>query len=735
MVKAEPQGHAANFSHQPSDQVVVTGQSVTLPCVVTGYWGNVQWTKDGLALGAERDLPGWSRYSVSGQLSVGEHNLRIESVQIEDDAVYECQATQVGLRSRRARLTILVPPDSPVIEDGPVIKLSARALYNLTCRVSGAKPAVGIRWYKDGELQTPTLYSKGLMDDGKRETSTSILTISPDSKDTGSVYTCRVSNQATPAGKQVSTTLNVQYPPEVTLTVHPTPVLEGAKVKFCCSAKANPEVISYRWAKGQRPLAAVAGSSFEAEVDHTFFTEPVSCMVTNAIGSTNASSLVDVHFGPRLVTEPEPLIVDLGVDAIFSCGWVGNPPPTLAWTKKSSSVVLSNGDSLHLRSVTQEDSGVYICKAIVPRIGVAEKEVTLIVNGPPIITADPVERAFLGDSTSLKCFIGSTPSPDKIVWSWRENVLESGSYDRYNVETVTSDQGTVSTLTIQSLTKGDFQPVYNCTAWNRFGFTTLVIGLKESEVLQLGYIVGAAIGAAVLLIFLVTLVSICSQRSRKGKVKAEKGVRLSKSDIRVQIVHSDHITTRGEEEETKDPMATKSESSGRSQTENSELLEEEEEEEDGQEMKDPTNGYYNVRVQEDHHLPSRRGFSEYIPTARPAFDHRGPSQLSPGPGYNPLSSQHKAYDYSPRYLIGGSAQQSYGPHDRVYPQEPVYGTPSFLAPQCSRSFRTFINPAIFEKAESCDQASKLASSARFSSAFPQLSDYSRPSQQRMQTHV
>lgn len=50
--------HAAYFSQQPQDQVVISGHSVTLPCVIVGYRGMVQWTKDGLALGGERDLPG-----------------------------------------------------------------------------------------------------------------------------------------------------------------------------------------------------------------------------------------------------------------------------------------------------------------------------------------------------------------------------------------------------------------------------------------------------------------------------------------------------------------------------------------------------------------------------------------------------------------------------------------------------------------------------------------------------
>lgn len=43
--------------------------------------------------------------------------------------------------------------------------------------------------------------------------------------------------------------------------------------------------------------------------------------------------------------------------------------------------VLSNGNTLQLKAVTQEDAGTYTCKAIVPRIGVAERDVTLTVNG------------------------------------------------------------------------------------------------------------------------------------------------------------------------------------------------------------------------------------------------------------------------------------------------------------------------------------------------------------------
>lgn len=50
---------------------------------------------------------GWTRYSLMGDPISGEHSLLIDSVDLEDDAVYECQATQAGLRSHRAKLTVL----------------------------------------------------------------------------------------------------------------------------------------------------------------------------------------------------------------------------------------------------------------------------------------------------------------------------------------------------------------------------------------------------------------------------------------------------------------------------------------------------------------------------------------------------------------------------------------------------------------------------------------------------
>uniref|UniRef100_A0A671KBR8 Kirre like nephrin family adhesion molecule 3 n=1 Tax=Sinocyclocheilus anshuiensis TaxID=1608454 RepID=A0A671KBR8_9TELE len=375
-------GVNAMFAQQPQDLVVVAGQPVTLPCSIPGYHGVVLWIKDGLALGVGRELIGYPRYAVIGDHGSGEHHLRIQRVELTDDAMFECQAIQAAMRSRPARLTVLVPPDDPFIIGGPVVSLRAGDPLNLTCHADNAKPAASIIWIRNGEVLNGAKYSKTFLRDGRRESTVSNLYISASNIETGQIIICRASNKG---GKKKNTIVFLQRPkrnlPLVNLSVEPQPVLEGNLVKFHCSAKANPPVTQYKWAKGGSMIKEVSGDTYEVIVDHSFFTEPVSCEVTNPLGSTNISRNVDVYFGPRMAAEPQSLQVDLGSDAVFNCAWTGNPSLTIVWMKRGSGVVLSNENILTLKSVRQEDAGKYVCRAVVPRVGAAEKEVSLTVNG------------------------------------------------------------------------------------------------------------------------------------------------------------------------------------------------------------------------------------------------------------------------------------------------------------------------------------------------------------------
>uniref|UniRef100_A0A2I3TCQ1 Kirre like nephrin family adhesion molecule 3 n=2 Tax=Pan TaxID=9596 RepID=A0A2I3TCQ1_PANTR len=730
-----------SFSQQPQDQVVVSGQPVTLLCAIPEYDGFVLWIKDGLALGVGRDLSSYPQYLVVGNHLSGEHHLKILRAELQDDAVYECQAIQAAIRSRPARLTVLVPPDDPVILGGPVISLRAGDPLNLTCHADNAKPAASIIWLRKGEVINGATYSKTLLRDGKRESIVSTLFISPGDVENGQSIVCRATNKAIPGGKETSVTIDIQHPPLVNLSVEPQPVLEDNVVTFHCSAKANPAVTQYRWAKRGQIIKEASGEVYRTTVDYTYFSEPVSCEVTNALGSTNLSRTVDVYFGPRMTTEPQSLLVDLGSDAIFSCAWTGNPSLTIVWMKRGSGVVLSNEKTLTLKSVRQEDAGKYVCRAVVPRVGAGEREVTLTVNGPPIISSTQTQHALHGEKGQIKCFIRSTPPPDRIAWSWKENVLESGTSGRYTVETISTEEGVISTLTISNIVRADFQTIYNCTAWNSFGSDTEIIRLKEqgsemksgagleAESVPMAVIIGVAVGAGVaFLVLMATIVAFCCARSQRNL----KGVVSAKNDIRVEIVHKEPASGREAEEHStiKQLMMDRGEFQQDSVLKQLEVLKEEEKE--FQNLKDPTNGYYSVNTFKEHHSTPTISLSSCQPDLRPAGKQRVPTGMSFTNIYSTLSGQGRLYDYGQRFVLG-MGSSSIELCEREFQRGSLSDSSSFLDTQCDSSVSSSGKQDGYVQFDKASKAS--ASSSHHSQSSSQNSDPSRPLQRRMQTHV
>uniref|UniRef100_A0A8C8HRH4 Ig-like domain-containing protein n=1 Tax=Oncorhynchus tshawytscha TaxID=74940 RepID=A0A8C8HRH4_ONCTS len=741
-------GASAVFTQQPTDLVVVAGQPVTLPCSIPGYHGMVLWLRDGMALGVNRDLSGYPRYDIVGDHSKGEYHLLIQRTEMQDDAFFECQAIQAAIRTRPARLTVLVPPDDPVIVGAPVVSLRAGDPLNLTCHADNAKPAASIIWIRNGQVLNGAMFSKTLLRDERRESTVSSLYLSASNIETGQQITCRASNKALPNGKDAIVTIDIQHLPLVNLSVEPQPILEGNLVKFHCSAKANPPVIHYRWAKGGSVIRQVSGDTYEVIVDHSFFTEPVSCEVTNALGSTNISRNVDVYYGPRMAAEPQSLQVDQGSDAIFNCAWTGNPSLTIVWMKRGSGVVLSNDNILTLKAVRQDDAGKYVCRAVVPRVGAGEKEVSLTVNGPPTISSTQTQQALYGEKGQIKCFIRSTPPPDRIAWSWKETVLESGTSGRYTVETVSTEEGVISTLTMSNIVPADFQTIYNCTAWNSFGSDTEIITLKEQAIekqsLRLAVIIGVAVGAFLALIVLMgTLGAFCCARFQRNL----KGVVSAKNDIRVEIVHKDHNAARETEEHTaiKQIMIERGEFQAQeSVLKQLEVLQEEEKE--FQHIKDPTNGYYSVNTFKEHHgtptmsmaANQTSGAEVRNPLASSSSTmgkQRVPTGMSFTNIYNTLGAgPNRLYDYSQRFVLG-MGSSSIELCEREFQRGSLSDSNSFIDTQCDSSVSSYSKQDGYVQFDKDSKASAASSSSHYSQSSSQNSDQTRPLQKRMQTHV
>ena len=94
--------------------------------------------------------------------------------------------------------------------------------------------------------------------------------------------------------------LHVHYPPHVELIAdhgNDGYVEEGSRVRFRCKAHANPPQMSYTWYVGGRRVADAPEASTELVLDHVdrrLHNHVVRCEVTNPIGKTDESALLNV---------------------------------------------------------------------------------------------------------------------------------------------------------------------------------------------------------------------------------------------------------------------------------------------------------------------------------------------------------------------------------------------------------------------------------------------------------
>uniref|UniRef100_A0A2K5M8X4 Kirre like nephrin family adhesion molecule 2 n=1 Tax=Cercocebus atys TaxID=9531 RepID=A0A2K5M8X4_CERAT len=515
-----------------------------------------------------RGSAGWSRYWISGNAANGQHDLHIRPVELEDEASYECQATQAGLRSRPAQLHVLVPPEAPQVLGGPSVSLIAGVPVNLTCRSRGdARPTPELLWFRDGVRLDGTTFHQTLLKEGTPGSVESTLTLTPSSHDDGATLVCRARSQALPAGRDTVFLVLAH------LTIVP------------------PSQTPQRWAKGGSPVLGARGPRLEVVADASFLTEPVSCEVSNAVGSANRSTAPDVLFGPILQAKPEPVSVDVGEDASFSCAWRGNPLPRVTWTRRGGAQVLGSGATLRLPSVGPEDAGDYVCRAE-PGLsdqggGVAEARLT--VNAPPVVTALHSEPAFLRGPARLQCLVFASPTPDAVVWSWDEGFLEAGSRGRFLVETFPAPEGRggqgpglISVLHISGTQESDFSRNFNCSARNRLGEGGARASLGRRDLLPTVRIVAGVAAATTTLLMVITGVALCCWRHGKASASFSE----QKNLMRIPG-SSDGCSSRGpEEEETgsrEDRVGCQGLQTRLCLTE-SHLS-----------PQDPTNGYYKVR--------------------------------------------------------------------------------------------------------------------------------------------
>lgn len=196
---------------------------------------------------------------------------------------------------------------------------------------------------------------------------------------------------------------------------------------------------------------------------------------------------------PRTVLEKPRIIggkaasftIPINSDAFLPCEAVGNPLPTIRWTRVSSGLevsqetqknrfhILPNG-TLSIRRVSIQDRGQYLCSASNP-LGTDHFHVTLsVVSYPAKIQERQAKEitVYSGSTVELKCRVEGMPRPT-ISWVLANQTVVSETSMGNRRVWVTPD----GTLTIYHLSVYD-RGFYKCVASNSAGQDSLLVKIQ-----------------------------------------------------------------------------------------------------------------------------------------------------------------------------------------------------------------------------------------------------------------
>ncbi|XP_011300067.1 irregular chiasm C-roughest protein-like [Fopius arisanus] len=524
------------FAIEPQDQTAVIGSRVTLPCRVQDQKGPIQWTKDDFGLGAVRNLTGYERYSMVGSDEEGDFSLQIFPVELEDDGKYQCQASptndgQPGLRSRFARLSILVPPQRPKILQGDFLVTTEDRELTLKCISVGGKPAADITWI-DGlgnVLHSGIETSIEKYEDGPLFTVKSVLKVMPRKEHDNTTFTCQSQNAADRSPQNVRIRVEVRYAPKVSLKIRSglsknRRIVEGSELRFRCRAEANPPEMEYRWYINEK---TVIGDYTTEMIIHNATRELhdaiVKCEVHNEVGKSEETETLDITYGPQFRHPPVSVETHYGATEILQCDVDGNPTPEILWIHEDSDRIVATSPNISV-AVSPDTSGRYYCKAHVAGFQELTGYANIFIRAPPSIVSQRTQYVPDEGVVKVKCTAISVPKADSVVWSFagRELNFSSNNTPFYVQEEYTPER-VVSTVTLLEPISTYFGD-YNCTVTNSFGTDSVIIKLTTHALIpvdwQLILIIVGLVVCLILIGIIIVLILHCRDRIKQPRIRS-----------------------------------------------------------------------------------------------------------------------------------------------------------------------------------------------------------------------
>ncbi|XP_033105528.1 hemicentin-1-like isoform X2 [Anneissia japonica] len=442
---------------KPENVTTLPGANAVLRCqAYSTVKYNITWTKP-------RSYVPLRENEFVRQLANG--SLLVMNVRDSDGGKYRCTAANEG-GSVYEELFLLVQEVPVITILASNITYTAGMNLTLNCFASGY-PTPSISWSKDNK-ELPQMAGLSIGFDNE-------LIIHNAGPDSAGTYSCDAIN---PAGHDTqSIVVEFTAVPEITLVSEQILVAQEETVILTCPASGIPPP-SIIWMKDNEIIdeysyyLVLPDGSLEVpsaqELDEGLF----RCIASNIAGTATASMFLEIGSIPKILQPPDNVAIDIGLNASFPCLAFGFPRPVISWRRIDGKdlsinprVTVTSGGSLHIRDLTVDDAGTYVCIAK-NKFGREEETAQLRITGlvRPYIFSSPApeEIAIIGMRITLNCRMEGNPPP-QVYWYKNDNPVNPTSNPNYRLETDGS-------LTISNIQEGD-AGVFKCEGINVAGQT------------------------------------------------------------------------------------------------------------------------------------------------------------------------------------------------------------------------------------------------------------------------
>ncbi|XP_075695151.1 sialic acid-binding Ig-like lectin 16 [Rhinoderma darwinii] len=498
----------------PSEVTAQAGLCVHIPCQFTvrnpltvntsanGFWYRPYSAQELVAW--NKDSPR-RRMFFTGEVSNRDCSLFINDVQTNDNNTYQFRLEDVikyNYYNIRPRLKVTGLTDKPEISVG---KLVAGKEATVTCKSPGtcAGSAPAITWSgKDGS-------SLNYFNSYPNDTSSyfSNITFTPSKEDNNLPLVCNVIFLQNTATTEQSINLNVEYPPDVIITIRDPvpkyspprtgppgspagatsedftfPVVEGDTKMINCTVDSNP-IAKITWFVGDDVKEGPTdGPTLIYWLDNISLSDAGKylCLGKNDHGTSNRTIYIIVHYPPRTPNIICPTTKDCTIDdqhmiyikeeSTFSllCTAESLPEASLSWkTSGPSNNQTEVNGHLTLYYLSISDEGKFTCIAS-NNYGKSMSSVNIKVTYKPKTVTGKNSSCWEHEShIECVCVIQSFPTAD-IEWNIDGKLYSSNHSDKeLYIFTMTINAVTNSTLTLKS-SRTDIKSI-QCMSSNKHG--------------------------------------------------------------------------------------------------------------------------------------------------------------------------------------------------------------------------------------------------------------------------